>query len=239
MIRLHIVAEGQTEETFANNTLKEHFAAFEVYADVRCVETSRTRRRVYRGGLREYAKLKGDLSRWMRQDAHPEVWFTTMIDLYQLPRNFPEAHTIDRGLDPLRRVRRLERAFRRDLQHPRFIPYIQLHEFEALILSEPDRLVDQFPNRAREINALKEEVDGFPDPEAVNDGEHSAPSIRIINRIPEYDGRKPSAGPAIAASIGVQTLRMRCPHFGQWVRWIEYLGRCGTKRVGSSDVSGQ
>lgn len=239
MIRLHIVAEGQTEETFANNTLIEHFAGFGVFADVRCVETSRTRRRVHRGGLREYAKRRGDLLRWMRQDDPAEVWFTAMIDLYRLPGDFPGARTIPRRWDPLRRVRGLERAFRRDLAHPRFIPYIQLHEFEALILSEPDRLVDQFPNRAREVEALKEDGNGFPDPEAVNDGEHSAPSKRSITRIPEYDGRKPSAGPAIAARIGVQTLRVRCTHFGEWVRWIEYLGRCGTRRVGSSDVSGR
>lgn len=41
MRRLHITAEGQTEETFVNRTLKHHLAQFGVYADVRCVLTGR------------------------------------------------------------------------------------------------------------------------------------------------------------------------------------------------------
>ena len=39
MKRLHVTAEGQTEESFVNNTLKPYLASYGVYADVRRVLT--------------------------------------------------------------------------------------------------------------------------------------------------------------------------------------------------------
>lgn len=239
MIRLHVVAEGQTEETFVNNTLVEHFAPFGVSADVRCVRTSRKQGRIHRGGVLSYRQIKGDLEQWMKQDDHVNVWYSTMIDLYALPSEFPSFTAFQQIQDPLRRVRNLERVFRIDIGHRRFIPYIQLHEFEALLLAEPQRLLDEFPGQVSAVNRLRSSIARFDSPEHVDDGQQTAPSKRIIEQIPEYKGRKASAGPAIAASIGVATLRHKCAHFGQWIRWIEYLGRCAIKRAGSSDASAQ
>ena len=72
MIRLNIVAEGQTEESFVNNVLKRHLAFFNVFTSVRCIETSRSRHysKIYRGGFMKYSKLKNDIELWMKQDAH-------------------------------------------------------------------------------------------------------------------------------------------------------------------------
>lgn len=52
MIRLHVVAEGQTEEAFVNSVLADHLGAFDVSTDVRCVETSRDKRRIGLGAIR-------------------------------------------------------------------------------------------------------------------------------------------------------------------------------------------
>ena len=38
MVRLHLFAEGQTEQTFANTVLKRHLASFGVYNDVQFPE---------------------------------------------------------------------------------------------------------------------------------------------------------------------------------------------------------
>ena len=40
-IRLHFIVEGQTEETFVNQVLKPHLGNRYVWADARCVQTSR------------------------------------------------------------------------------------------------------------------------------------------------------------------------------------------------------
>lgn len=91
-VRLHIIVEGQTEEAFVNQVLAEPLALLGIFAAARSVETSRRRSRIFRGGMTSYSRLKGDLLRWMHQDDNPEVWFTTMIDLYgldRLPDGFP------------------------------------------------------------------------------------------------------------------------------------------------------
>lgn len=227
MIRLNIVVEGQTEEAFINQVLADPLADMEVFASVRCVETSRRQARIYRGGLRRYEKLKEDLLRWMRQDRHPECWFTTMVDLYGLERlrdEFPGFLESRREPDPRRRIAALERAFAEDIQHRRFIPYLQLHEFEALLLSDPQKLEGEFIDRGKEIAQLVELVSAVESPELIDDGEDTSPSHRIIRVIPEYQDRKASAGPLVAGKIGLPTLRRKCPHFGEWVGRLEALG---------------
>ena len=68
MKRLHITAEGQTEESFVNKTLKQHLAQFGVYADVRCVLTGKKKAKTFRGGMTTYEKAKKDISRWLREE---------------------------------------------------------------------------------------------------------------------------------------------------------------------------
>src|SRR5579884_2227542 len=89
MVRLHIVVEGQSEETFVNQVLSSHLAGFAVYVDARSVETSRRRRTIHRGGVLDYGRLKRDVERWMREDTHEDCYLTTMVDLYRLPDDFP------------------------------------------------------------------------------------------------------------------------------------------------------
>ncbi len=42
-IRLHFIVEGQTEETFVNQTLRPHLANISIWVKARCVMTSRKR----------------------------------------------------------------------------------------------------------------------------------------------------------------------------------------------------
>ncbi len=92
-MRLNIIAEGNTEENFVNQTLKPHLASLSVGASVRVVTTRRTRGKKYRGGLSTYAKARIDIIRWIKQDQNPDVRFTTMFDLYGLPTDFPGYET--------------------------------------------------------------------------------------------------------------------------------------------------
>jgi hypothetical protein len=57
----------------------------------------------------------------------------------------------------------------------------------------------------------------------INDGEETAPSKRIGKEIPDYLGAKPTAGPIIAGKIGLETMRMKCPHFNEWLTKLENL----------------
>jgi hypothetical protein len=232
MARLNIVAEGQTEERFARDVLAPHLGARGVFAVARCVETGRSGgrfregrqlpREIHRGGHLSYAHARDDLNRWMREDRGEDAWFTTMLDLYRLPADFPGQSSAPGG-DPYARVAALEAALAADVAHPRFIPYLQLHEFEALLLAEPRTLDWAFLDHDAAIAGLQELAQSTP-PELIDDGPETAPSRRIIRVIPEYEGRKASAGPLVAEKIGIARLRERCPHFAEWLARLEALG---------------
>jgi hypothetical protein len=225
-VRLHLVVEGQTEETYVNRVLVPHLATFGVWADVRIVETGRRRGLIFRGGLREYRKLRDDLERWMKQDDHPDVFFTTMIDLYGLGAlrdPFPGWQEAARISNPYKKVAALQEAWHCDIHHPRFLPYLQLHEFEALLLACPTHLAVEFISRDAQIGRLESMAAGFKSPELIDDGDQTAPSKRIIAELPEYEGRKASAGPIVAEGIGLDVLRTKCPHFADWLSRLENL----------------
>lgn len=221
-VRLNFIVEGQTEETFVNQTLKPHLSRFSVGVSARVVTTSKQRGVKYRGGLSTYARTRRDITLWTKQDRNPDVRFTTMFDLYGLPTDFPGYSTAAHD-DPYQRVAALEDALGNDISDPRFIPYIQLHEFEALMLSDPQELDSQFDNRADGIARLGTMVSQFASPELINDSTDTAPSKRILREIPEYEGRKASAGPIVTAKIGLSTLRSQCAHFAQWLDKLESL----------------
>ncbi|NCD32297.1 MAG: DUF4276 family protein [Spartobacteria bacterium] len=222
MIRLHITAEGQTEQAFAKTILAPHLATFNVFVDSRCVLTSKDKRaaKESRGGLLSYDKAKKDIQNWLKEDNHSECRFTTMFDLYALPDDFPGYADSKRETDKYKRVEMLELAMKQDINDDRFIPYIQLHEYEALILADPQQLEWEYLEHDRPISNLISMVNG-QNPELINDGPTTAPSKRIIAEIPEYD--RVTAGVAVAAKIGLQTLRHKCRHFNDWLTGLEQL----------------
>lgn len=221
-IRLNFIVEGQTEEAFVNQILSPYLAGFEVWVQVRCVQTSRSRNIKHRGGIDSYGKAENDINAWIKEDRNSDVRFTTMFDVYGLPTNFPGYKDANQKSDSYERVKILEDALREDISDRRFIPHFQLHEFEALLLSDPQKLDSQFDNSTG-IRRLVDMVASFDSPELINDGNNTAPSKRIIGEIPEYERMKVSAAPIVADKIGLPTLRLKCKHFGEWLCKLEAL----------------
>ena len=223
MARLHILAEGQTEETFVNRVLKPHLANYRVWVDVRCLCAKKLRSRSAAGGILPYQQAKGDLRRWISEDDNYDSWFSTMFDLYGLPDDFPSFS--EGAADPLARVATLEIGFGGDIGYRRFIPYLQLHEFEAILFSDPKQFDWEFIDHHEAIDRLCMTASVFQSPEHIDDNPDGAPSKRIIQEIPEYEGRKPSSGPEIAARIGLEKIREKCRHFDCWLSSLETLPR--------------
>jgi hypothetical protein len=223
--RLHITGEGQTEERYVNRALVPHLGnEHQVIADVRAVKTGRKRGRDYRGGLLEYEKARQDILDWMKQEGkNKDAWFTTMFDLYALPSEFPGREDASRQADPYEKVRTIESALQREFGHPQFIPYIQLHEFEALVLADPQKLDWEYLEHDTAICNLVALVAG-KNPEEINDRPDSAPSKRIIAEIPLYKRQKATVGPVVVEKIGLTTLRRKCRHFREWIEKLESLG---------------
>lgn len=124
-------------------------------------------------------------------------------------------------MDPANALRPLERALFDDIRDARLIPYIQLHEFEALLFSDISKLAWFYSADRRGIADLQKIRAGFPSPEDIDDGENSAPSKRIRRYVASYE--KVVAGPGTAQAIGILKMKAECPHFSDWVTKLERL----------------
>ena len=125
--------------------------------------------------------------------------------------------------NPTAYVLALEKAFESDIDHFRFIPYLQLHEYETILFADPEAFRIAFENCEAQVEQLKTIAASAPSIEHINDGEETSPSKRIIKVIPEYEGRKSSAGPDIAAQIGLKTIREKSAHFDAWLSRLEEI----------------
>ena len=226
MTRLHITAEGQTEERFVKDCLAGHLAQFQVYADVRLVKTGENKAAniICRGGFRRknaYKTVKEDITRWIREDKDPGCYFTTMFDYYALPEDFPGFSEAQKLSDKYKQIEMIENALKDDIPSRRFIPYIQLHEFEALIFADPRALECVYLEHEKAIKELVA-ISNAGNPELIDNGPQTAPSKRIITLIPEHEDNKPT-GAMIVQNIGIARLKERCRHFSEWLGRLESL----------------
>lgn len=231
MKRVLIHVEGETEETFVNEVLAPHLwdCGFEL-AEARLLGNARQRSR--RGGIQGWSPSKQDLLRHLRQDAGCCV--TTMVDYYALPqsgsRAWPgraEAGALARNL-VVEKAGIVETAVFRDvsaefggnLPSERFIPFVMMHEFEALLFSDCNRFAVGIgrSDLAPSFQAIREE---FASPEEINDSPITAPSKRVEAILSNY--QKPFQGNLAALEIGLTTIRAQCPHFDAWVNRLESL----------------
>lgn len=227
MARLYLFAEGQTELTFADTVLKPHLADMQVYLhNPVLIAHARRKGRVHRGGGRKYLPMKNDILRFLSQEKGADVFFTTMIDLYAIHADFPrldEAENLRHM--PQQRVDFLEQSFAQDIADPRFVPYIQLHEYEAYLFSDPTQFRFFYDHHERQIAELRVVADGYATPELIDDGRQSAPSKRIIMQFPDYEDAKSVVGPRVAELIGLDVIRSKCPHFAAWLTRLETLSQ--------------
>jgi hypothetical protein len=225
MVRLHVFAEGRTEQTFADTALKPHLANLGVYMSKPVlIARARKKGRVHRGGGRDFTAMQSDIRRRLKQESGNEVFFTTMIDLYALHQNFPGFEEAEQFRhDPYQRVEALEKAWSDETDDRRFIPFIQMHEFEAYLFSDVSQLAPFFDHADARIARLRREANEVGSPERINDGQHTSPSKRIIAQFPEYEGLKATVSSQAADRIGLEAIRSRCPHFAAWVRRLEHL----------------
>lgn len=224
MARLYIFAEGLTEQTYADTVLKDHLAAIGVYVQGPIlIAHAKKKGRVHRGGGRRYLPMRNDIIRFLGQERASDTFFTTMIDLYAIHSDFPGLAEAEKVRHLHRqRVEKLEEAFENDIGDRRFIPHIQLYEFEAILFVHPPAFESFYPRSTRQVRALQAIAEAHP-PEEINDGPQTAPSKRIIDQFPDYEGAKPTAGPQIAGNIGLEAIRNKCPHFNAWLEKLEML----------------
>mgnify|MGYP001023298516 CR=1 FL=1 len=224
MKELYVFCEGPTEQGFCRQVLEPHLLNFDCCIHTIKIAHSRRHGIISRGGIGKYETLRFDIQSTIKSRKQGQgVLFTTMIDLYALPADFPgKANIVRNPQNPRPYCEALEQAFGNDIGDARFLPHLQLHEYETLLYCDPDAFAYSFYACDEAIAGLKRIVADFQqDIERINDGEQTAPSRRIIGLLEGYEGLKPSAGPDIAEYIGLAKLRDRCPHFSDWIGELE------------------
>jgi hypothetical protein len=209
--RLYVVSEGLTETSFVRDVLTPHLER--QWPERLAVHAPNLR------GHCSYAEVK-KLIRALFANPGGEVLVTTMLDVFNLAADFPGRSACDGYDDPWKRVEEQERFFSEDVQDRRLIPYLQLHEFEALILTDARCLAKYYPNRRSDLIKLAKSVKKkFKSPEEVN--RRTPPSWRIRTVVPEY--QKPLFGISAFTDLGMEKVRAACKHFDSWLKKLEGL----------------
>jgi hypothetical protein len=183
---LYVFCEGPTEQGFCKQVLEAHL--LQLHCCIRTIKIAHSRRHgiIDRGGIGKYETLRFDIQSTIKsRKRHPGVFFTAMIDLYGLPGDFPgKSNHVRNPQNPRPFCEALEQAFADDIGDARFMPHLQLHEFETLLYADPDAFSVSFDDCDQAIAGLKIIVAEFPDVERINDGQTTAPSKRIIGLLP-------------------------------------------------------
>lgn len=218
MTRVYVVVKGQTEESFVNEVLAPALTPRRIYLYPILLAS--------KGGNVNYFRVQKDVLRQLKQDR--SAYCTTMLDFYGLGKDFPGT-PLPPNLSNIDKVIHIEQAVSRDIiaQAPelrpdlRFIPHLQLHEFEGLLFSDPTAFANGInqSNLAGPFQSIRE---GFPTPEDIDDGPTSAPSKRVLRLCGSY--RKVLNGTQAAKTVGVDAMRRECPHFREWFEHLEQLG---------------
>jgi hypothetical protein len=218
LTRIKIVVEGQTEESFIEKVLAPALWHREIYLTPIILGVPG-----HKGGNVNYARVKKDILLHLRQD--PGAYCSTMLDLYGLGEGFP-------GVPPpphltgVQKAMAHEQAIYQDIvasvpearADVRFYAYLQVHEYEGLLFSDPNALARGLgqQNLSGQLHAIR---NAFQTPEDINDDPNRAPSKRVISVYHGY--RKVIEGTVAAQEVGVETMRQQCPHFHQWVSRLE------------------
>ncbi len=224
-VEVYIVVEGQTEQTFVRDVLAPQMAHKRIY-----MHASLIGRPGHKGGDIRFEMAKDDIGNFLKQ--RNDTYVSTMFDYFRIEPEWPGRLEVSRqlqngrSLTAIEKAETLEAATRDEIMkvftayeaETRFIPYIEMHEFEALLFSDPNVLAEKIEIDVLQIQEILEE---YNSPEEINDDPTNAPAKRLNALKNGY--RKVANGKTISEAIGIQTIRKQCTHFNNWLTRIEQL----------------
>lgn len=210
MKNLFVICEGPTEQEFCENVLKGNLSNVALRAPL--IKHSG-------GGVVPWPTLLNQILHHLNED---DAFVTTFIDYYGIKDgfNYPSWEDGKTIVNKEEKMEFLELAMKNRINEDsryRFIPHLQLHEFETLLFCDVDVFKNWFENsELSHLKDLKDTLIKFNNhPEDINNSSATAPSKRILNAIPSYD--KVIADNCLAMDIGLNKMLDMCPHFKKWI----------------------
>lgn len=220
MIRVHIICEGETEETFINEILINEFSPKEIW-----LYPSLLGKPGHKGGNVKFERFLVDIEKRLLGDT--SAYCTTFFDFYGSDEEFPGKNEAKSKNSIQDKANCLLDAFQKKLEDEigadpmrRFIPYVQMYEFEGLLFSNPEKLA-QGINQSDLTPPFQKICNEFSTPEDINNSVATAPSKRILKEYPGY--QKVTHGTLAALEIGLPLIRSKCHLFNHWLTRIEAL----------------
>lgn len=224
-VDIYIVVEGQTEQTFVRDVLAPHMAPGKIYLHPALIGKPG-----HKGGDIRFDKAKNDIGNFLRQ--RNDTYITTMFDYFRIDSEWPGKADVLRlvkngtTLTASQKAETLEAATNKEIARTfpgcdsenRFVPYIEMHEFEALLFSDAAILADKTEIDAALIRRI---IEKHENPEEINDDPENAPGKRLESLKKGY--RKVAMGKTISEAIGIAGIRRQCPHFNDWLSKLEHL----------------
>lgn len=216
-IKVRIFVEGQSELSFITNVVRPHLLTKNIFADPILVS-----KKGEKGGDVKFTRLQNDIHRALCDKSVHLV--STFVDYYGL-KEWPGKDDLPKNATPAQIEKKLSSmAFDKicleyDRLNPknRFLPYVVVHEFEALLFSNAQILATELGVDCFIIEDVLRQSSGGP--ESINNSPETAPSKRLMKWNPRY--HKVTMGTSIAKKIGLETIRFQCPLFDQWLTSIE------------------
>lgn len=221
MNRVCVLVEGDTEASFVDSILRREFERAS-----KPILLYPVLFRKY-GGSFSYVKCQKVILNALKQDR--SVYITTMVDFYGMPRDWPGRIQANKSHSYIEKANIVESGILEDItgsmgssfNPQRLIPYVQMHEYEALLFSSPEKLADNFGDERLSSAFLKIRKE-FTNPEEINDDYETCPSRRIEKVYRNF--RKTIDGVSAAYQIGLEVMRHECPHFNEWITKLESIG---------------
>ncbi len=221
-IEVIAIVEGKTEQVFIEKILAPYLGHKNI--GIRATQVSKPGQK---GGDVRFSRVKRDLEGHLKQRA--DTYVTTFIDYYGTkewpglelvpPQALPQ--TIADCINNTTKSQVVS-LFPEQQAERRFIPFVAVHEFEALLFSDVEVLAQQLGVEASEISTV---ILACGSPEAINNNPETAPSKRLDGWSANNKFLKTTTGISVAEKIGIEKMREQCPLFNSWLATFEEIQR--------------
>lgn len=219
-INVIAIVEGRTEQVFIEKVLQPYLANKMIF-----LKATQVTKPGQKGGDVRFERVKHDLEIHLKQRS--DTYVTTFVDYYGtkewpgldmvVPNSTPEQ--ISTCINESTKEK-INEFFEDQQADRRFIPYMAMHEFEALLFSDSSSLAGALNIQEAVISNVLNECG---EPEAINNHPQTAPSKRLDAWSRNGKFPKTTKGIAIASEIGINKMREKCPVFNAWIAGFEAL----------------
>jgi len=220
-IEITVIVEGHTEQKFVRDILAPYLGEKGIFMTPVLISKPGQK-----GGDVRFARAINDIGKHLKQ--RNKTFVSLLVDYYGIGRDWPGLDSAKKQTTPeniawainsaTNKAVNIElSAYRSDY---RFIPNITVHEFEALLFSDTEKLAEHLKVKHQSIKDILTECG---EPENINDSSQTAPSKRLESLYRRY--KKTTTGIAVARAIGIDKMREQCPIFNGWLTKIEFLRR--------------